>query len=82
MSAALRLAAENHRLRREIRDLERRVREQIYRATKAEHDAEQVHAAMGQMRRDCDLLALMSRDRRAALEFIRTAHDIDSQETA
>jgi len=33
------------------------------------------------VRRDADLLALMARDKQAALAFIRTAHEID-RETA
>jgi hypothetical protein len=31
---------------------------------------------LAQTRRDADLLALMARDRTAALEFVRTRHDI------
>lgn len=33
-------------------------------------------------RRDADLLALMARDRRVALEFVRTRHDVINLDTA
>ena len=34
-----------------------------------------------QLARDSELLGLMARDRTVALQFIRTAHAIDKQET-
>lgn len=67
---ALRLAAEVARLRREVRDLR-------FRLVHAQQECQRLHVSAAQMRRDCDLLALLARDRKVALEFIRTAHDID-----
>lgn len=67
---ALRLAAENAALRRENREL-------TYRLVHAQQECERLHVSLQRTRRDSDLLALMARDRKVALEFIRTAHAID-----
>lgn len=86
MPAALRLAAEVARLNRVNRDLERRIRELIYRATRAEQDAEQAHAAFQRVCRDADLIACMAKDPKTALAVLRDLHRIDqlpeSKETA
>lgn len=67
---ALRLAAEVARLSGENREL-------TYRLVHAQQECERLHVSLQRTRRDSDLLALMARDRKVALEFIRTAHAID-----
>lgn len=74
-STALRLANENRRLRREVRDLQAR----LLRSTV---ECERLHVTLQRVTRDAQLLGLMARDRQVALEFLRTAHDIDNQQEA
>lgn len=67
---ALRLANENRRLRRDIRAL-------TFRLVHAEHETEQVRAALGRVCRDADLIACMAKDPKTALAVLRDLHRID-----
>lgn len=62
---ALRLAADNNSLRRELR--------------RVEQDAARTRVERDQARRDCELVALMAKDRKMALEFLRDQHRIQEQ---
>ena len=67
---ALRLANENRRLRRQVREL-------TYRLVHAEHETEQVRAVLGRVCRDADLIACMAKDPKTALAVLRDLHRID-----
>lgn len=60
-------------------DLERSNRNLMLAFREASDKAERLRRRNGQLERDFDLLALMAADRKTALEFIRTAHEIDAR---
>lgn len=72
-ATALRLAAENRRLR----DHNERLAAAL---ALANATSERLTARCGQLHRDADLLALMAKDRPTALALLRDAHGIDQLE--
>lgn len=62
---------ENHRLRDELRETQQRNRSLMERLAVANRERDQAH-------RDAECLALMARDRKTALAFLRDRHGIES----
>jgi len=62
---------------RTIRTLRQELSEQRQRNVSLEVRLGQALRERSQYRRDAELLALMARDRRVALEFVTSAHHID-----
>lgn len=75
---AMRYAGEVRRLRRVVRALEKRNLELFTALRLVNESYDRLKAQHEQAVRDAELLALMSRDRRTALEFLRDAHRMDA----